>query len=378
MAVGGLREMSVIETPPVDRRPIRTIIARFDQELLIDALRRELSRGGQVFYVYNRIVGLDERAARLKAWVPEARIAVAHGQMRPEMLEKTMLQFVSGQYDVLVSTAIVESGLDIPRANTMFIDRADLFGLSQLYQLRGRIGRSPERAYCYLLVPNMSELDSQARARLETIERFTELGMGMRVAALDMEQRGAGDLLGAEQSGFVSSVGFELFCRLLEDATSEAQGKTVVHEVEPDLTVDVEALIPEEYVSDVGLRLAFYKQMASATSTASIDDIALELEDRFGTPPPAARNLLALMRLKTTLRQLKVLGCDARCASVNLSLRSDTPINLTCIEQLETRSPGTYRVTPDSRLVRKAQPSESFASGIEHAEFMLAELEACE
>lgn len=377
MAVGGLREMSVIETPPVDRRPIRTIIARFDQELLIDALRRELSRGGQVFYVYNRIVGLDDRALRLKAWVPEARIAVAHGQMRPELLEKTMLQFVAGQYDVLVSTAIVESGLDIPRANTMFIDRADLFGLSQLYQLRGRIGRSPERAYCYLLVPNMSELDSQARARLETIERFTELGMGMRVAALDMEQRGAGDLLGAEQSGFVASVGFELFCRLLEDATCEAQGKSVVHEVEPDLTVDVEALIPEEYVADVGLRLAFYKQMASATSTSVIDEIALELEDRFGTPPPAARNLLGLMRLKTTLRQLKVLGCDARSGSVNLSLRSDTPINVSCIEQLESTAPGTYRVTPDSRLVRKARSNESFASGIAHAEFMLAELEQC-
>ena len=377
MAVGGLRELSVIETPPIDRRPIRTIIARFDQELLVEALRRELSRGGQVFYVYNRIVGLEDRALRLKAWVPEARIAVAHGQMRPEMLEKTMLKFVSGQYDVLVSTAIVESGLDIPRANTMFIDRADLFGLSQLYQLRGRIGRSPERAYCYLLVPNMSELDSQARTRLETIERFTELGMGMRVAALDMEQRGAGDLLGAEQSGFVASVGFELFCRLLEDATSEAQGRTVVHEVEPDLTVDVEALIPEEYVADVGLRLAFYKQMASAVSSASIDDIALELEDRFGTPPPAARNLIGLMRLKTSLRQLKVLGCNARSNSVDLSLRSDTPINISCIERLESRVQGTYRVTPDSRLVRKARPSECFANGIVHAEFMLAELEEC-
>jgi transcription-repair coupling factor (superfamily II helicase) len=223
----------------------------------------------------------------------------------------------------------------------------------------------------------MSELDSQARTRLETIERFTELGMGMRVAALDMEQRGAGDLLGAEQSGFVASVGFELFCRLLEDATSEAQGRTVVHEVEPDLTVDVEALIPEEYVADVGLRLAFYKQMASAVSSASIDDIALELEDRFGTPPPAARNLIGLMRLKTSLRQLKVLGCNARSNSVDLSLRSDTPINISCIERLESRVQGTYRVTPDSRLVRKARPSECFANGIVHAEFMLAELEEC-
>jgi len=223
----------------------------------------------------------------------------------------------------------------------------------------------------------MSELDSQARARLETIERFTELGMGMRVAALDMEQRGAGDLLGAEQSGFVASVGFELFCRLSRTPRARRKAKPSCMKWNRIWTVDVEALIPEQYVADVGLRLAFYKQMAAATSTASIDNTELELEDRFGTPPPAARNLLALMRLKTTLRQLKVLGCDARSSSVTLRLRSDTPINLSCIEQLEVRSPGTYRVTPDSQLLRKAQSNECFANGIAHAEFMLAELEQC-
>ena len=377
MAVGGLREMSVIETPPIDRRPIRTIITRYDPELLAEAVRRELSRGGQVFYVYNRINGLDDRALRLKTWIPEAHVAVAHGQMRPELLERTMLKFVSGEYDVLVCTAIVESGLDIPRANTMLIERADLFGLAQLYQLRGRIGRSPERAYCYLLIANLSDLDPQARARLETIERLTELGMGMRVAALDMEQRGAGDLLGAEQSGFVASVGHELFCRMLKDATSEAQGEAVVHEVEPDLTVDVEALIPEEYVADIGIRLAFYKQFAAAVSSSSVDETALEMEDRFGSPPPAARHLVALMRLKTALRQLKVLGCDASSGTVNLSLRSDTPIKIGCVEQLQTRTPGTYRVTPDSRLIRQASSDEYFANGIAHAEFMLTELESC-
>ncbi len=377
MALGGLREMSVIETPPVDRRPIRTVLSRVDPDVVIDAVRRELSRGGQVYYVHNRIVGLEERALKLKAWVPEARIAVAHGQMRSEALERTMLKFVSGEYDVLVCTAIVESGLDIPRANTMFVDRAELFGLSQLYQLRGRIGRSPERAYCYLLVPNMSELDAQARTRLETIERFTNLGMGMRVAALDLEQRGAGDLLGAEQSGFVASVGFELFCRMLEDAAREAQGQPVIHEVEPDLTVDVEALIPEDYIADVGIRLGFYKQLAAASSVSSIDDTALQLEDRFGKPPTAANNLIALMRLKTLLRQLKALGCNARASSVELSLRSDTPIKFDDIQRLLARAPGTYRITPDSRLIRQAAPGEHFANGVAHADCMLAELESC-
>jgi len=377
MAVGGLRDMSVIETPPIDRRPIRTILAHIDADLVTDGIRRELARSGQVYYVHNRISGLDERAAKLSAWVPEARIAVAHGQMRPEALENTMLKFVAGEYDILVCTAIVESGLDIARANTMFIDRADLFGLAQLYQLRGRIGRSPERAYCYLLVPSMSELDEQTKTRLETIERFTELGMGMRVAALDMELRGAGDLLGAEQSGFVASVGFELFCRLLQDATHEAQGQPVVHEVEPDLTVDVEALIPEDYITDVGIRLGFYKQFAAALSSASIDDTALQMEDRFGSPPAAARNLIALMRLKTMLRQLKVMGCNARQASVDLVLRSDTPIHFDHVQLVQAQSNGSYRITPDSRLIRKAGPDESFPSGLAHAECMMAELESC-
>jgi len=226
-------------------------------------------------------------------------------------------------------------------------------------------------------VPNMSELEPVARTRLETIEQFTELGMGLRVAALDMEQRGAGDLLGAKQSGFVASVGFELFCRMLQDAASEARGKAVIHEVEPDLAVDVEALIPEDYVIDVGLRLAFYKQLAAATSAASVDETALEMEDRFGPPPNAARRLIALMRLKTVLRRLKVLGCDARSNSVKFNLRADTPIQLECVEQLLVHAPGAYRVTPDSRLVRQARPTECFADGIAHAEFMIAELEAC-
>lgn len=374
MALGGLRELSVIETPPVDRRPIRTIIARTEPELLAQAVRNELSRGGQVFYVYNRIEGLDERALRIQSLVPEARLVVAHGQMRPETLERAMLRFVSGECDVLVSTAIVESGLDIPRANTMLVDRADRFGLSQLYQLRGRIGRSAERAYCYLLIPSLSELPADARARLETIEQFSELGMGLRVAAMDMELRGTGDLLGAEQSGFVTSVGFELFCRMLEEAASEARGQPVVHDVDTDLSVDLEALIPEEYINDVGIRLVYYKQLAGAVLPADVDDIAAEMEDRFGRPPAIALNLLALMRLKPELRRLKVLGCDARANSVSLALRSDTPLNIACVAKLHADVPGAYRVTPDARLVRHARSHETFEHGIAHLQCMLDEV----
>src|SRR5262249_23495857 len=258
-----LREMSVITTPPVDRRAVRTIVTRWDEQVVREAALRELSRGGQVFYVYNRIEGLYERAQRLQELVPQARIAVAHGQMagarkgggaggmpspvgggaggenpppyERSALEETMLDFVEGRYDVLVATAIVESGLDISRANTMIIDRADLFGLAQLYQLRGRVGRSKERGYCYLIVPPPNAMTDEARARIEALERHTELGSGFQIASLDLELRGAGDLLGGEQSGTVASVGLELFSSMLEEAVRELRGEVIVHDVDPDL-----------------------------------------------------------------------------------------------------------------------------------------------
>ncbi len=231
MAVSGLRDLSLITTPPVDRRAVRTFVTAFDDQVLKEAIGRELSRGGQVFYVYNRIEGIYEKAQRLHQLFPAARIAVAHGQMAGKgssaaaafnpardareagetVLEKTMLDFVEGRYDILCATAIIESGLDIPRANTIIIDRADLFGLSQLYQLRGRVGRSKERAYCYLIVPPPNKMTDEARARIEALERHTELGSGFKIASLDLELRGAGDLLGAEQSGNVASVGLDMF-----------------------------------------------------------------------------------------------------------------------------------------------------------------------
>jgi transcription-repair coupling factor (superfamily II helicase) len=246
MAVTGLCDMSIITTPPVDRRAIRTVVTRHDETVIKDAIVRELSRGGQVFYVYNRVEGLYERAARLAEIVPTARICVAHGQMSEANLEQAMIDFVEGSYDVLCATAIIESGLDIPRANTILIDRADMFGLSQLYQLRGRVGRAKERAYCYLIVPPANAMTDEARTRIEALERHSELGAGFQIASLDLELRGSGDLLGAEQSGQVASVGFELFCRMLDDAVHELKGEPVVHDVDPELSFDADALLPED------------------------------------------------------------------------------------------------------------------------------------
>ena len=240
MAIGGLRELSLITTAPVDRRAVRTFVARVDDEMIREAIVRETNRGGQVFFVYNRIEGLYERAQRLQELLPETRIAVAHGQMNEGALETVMTEFVDGAYDVLCSTAIIESGLDIPRANTMIVDRADMFGLAQLYQLRGRVGRSRERAYCYLLTPPPQKLTEEAKTRIEALERFTALGSGFHIASLDMEMRGAGDLLGAEQSGSVSAVGIDLFLQMLQEAVAELRGTTPPDDFDTELSFDIE------------------------------------------------------------------------------------------------------------------------------------------
>ena len=377
MALGGLRDLSTITTPPVDRRSVRTIVSRFDDDLVCEAIERELSRGGQIFFVYNRIEGLYERADRLKVLVPNARVAVAHGQMGEAALEKTMLGFVQGEFDILASTAIIESGLDIPRANTMIIDRADLFGLAQLYQLRGRVGRSNERAYCYLLVPPASQMTEESRLRVEAMERHSELGSGLQVAKLDMEIRGTGDLLGAEQSGVVESVGFDLFCEMLEEATRELKGEEIVHAVDPELSFDVEALLPAEYVSDIGLRLSLYKRLSSALDEGDIQDLAREIEDRFGRPPGEARRLFELMRLKTHFRDLRVLSCEASKSAVTLHLREDTPLDPARLMSLVVQKGSAFRLTPEGRLTRRAQPHENVTSGLALAGKVLEELLPC-
>lgn len=377
MAIGGLRDLSLITTPPVDRRAIRTITSRNDDHILREAIERELQRGGQVFYVFNRVEGLHERAAHLQELFPSARIAVAHGQQDEALLEKTMLRFVAGEDDILVCTAIIESGIDIPRANTMIIDRADLFGLAQLYQLRGRVGRASERAYCYLLVPPPSKLTDDARSRIEALERYASLGSGFQIATLDLELRGAGEVLGAEQSGLTAAVGFDLFCQMLEDATRELQGGTVVQEVEPELSVDVEALLPESYVEEVGVRLSLYKRLASAVNEEEVGTIAAEMEDRFGSAPREAQALVDLMRIKTELRRLRVLAMEATTLRVSLHLRDDTPLDPRRVGELVGRNRSFYQLSPDGRLIRRAKPDERVADGLVLADRMLAELQGC-
>ena len=294
LAIGGMRDLSLITTAPADRRAVRTVVTRWDDHVVREAVQRELARGGQCFYVYNRVDKLYEKAQRLQELVPQARIAVAHGQMNEAALEETMLDFVDSRYDVLVSTAIIESGLDIPRANTMVKSTAPTCSASRAALTSSAVASdgSKERAYCYLVVPETNAMTDESRSRIEALERHTELGSGFQIASLDLEMRGAGDLLGGEQSGNVASVGFDLFCRMLEDAVHEMKGEEIAHDVDPELSFDVEALLPEDYVTDVGVRLSLYKRLASASDENQVSDLAAEMEDRFGPPPEEARRLV--------------------------------------------------------------------------------------
>jgi transcription-repair coupling factor (superfamily II helicase) len=309
LSLAGARDMSVIETPPRDRLPVHTEILEFDEEVLADAVLREIDRGGQVFYVHNRVETIHNVALALQRLVPQVRVAVAHGQMAERELERVMLEFLDRRWDVLVSTMIVESGLDIPSVNTLIVDRADTLGLAQLYQLRGRVGRSTHRAFAYLLVPSRRVLTEDAEKRLRVIEEFDDLGVGFKIALRDMEIRGAGNLLGPEQHGFILGLGFDLYLKLLEEAVAELKGAASDVRPEPRLLTDWPAYLPEEYVTNEHDKLDLYRRLAEVRDREAVDELTLEMIDRFGQLPPPA---VALVEL----RRLRLLGAGASAESL--------------------------------------------------------------
>ncbi|MCJ7738297.1 MAG: transcription-repair coupling factor, partial [Anaerolineae bacterium] len=312
MALTGVRDISVMETPPEDRLPVTTYVGEYDGDMVRRALLRELERNGQVFYVHNRVQTIETVRQRLTKLVPEVEFATAHGQMKETKLERVMTRFVEGEVDVLVCTSIIESGLDIPNANTLIIERADRFGLAQLYQLRGRVGRGATRAYAYLFHDRHARLTQEARQRLETIQEANGLGAGYTIAMRDLEIRGAGDILGPRQSGQVAAVGFELYTRLLVRAVQElkAEREGTPPPVESLGSVRIElpipALLPERYVPEARLRLQIYRRLAQLTTMAEIDEIEQELSDRFGVLPNEASNLIYQLRLKVLAREARV------------------------------------------------------------------------
>jgi transcription-repair coupling factor (superfamily II helicase) len=326
MSLVGLRDMSVIETPPKDRLAIQTSVAPFSETLIQRVVEEELARDGQVFFVHNRVESIASLASLVKRLVPKARVVVGHGQMRESELEKVMLKFIRDEADVLVSTTIIENGLDIPRANTIIINRADRMGLSELYQLRGRVGRSNQRAYAYLLIPPEASLTSIARQRLAALKEFSDLGAGFRIAALDLELRGAGNLLGREQHGHIEAVGFDMYCQMMERAVAERKGETALPERRATLNLGQEIRIPPEYIESENLRLRIYKRIASVTTDAERDEVRRELEDRFGPPPPAVENLLDYAVLKGLAERFLVASIDRRGDQLAIKFYDDTPL----------------------------------------------------
>ncbi|HET7572540.1 MAG TPA: helicase-related protein, partial [Gaiellaceae bacterium] len=304
MSLSGLRDISIIETPPEGRRPIRTHVGEYDEELVKQALEREHGRGGQSFYLHNRVETIEEAAEKLRQLCPDLRYVVAHGQMAEKELEAKMMQFLAGDADVLVSTTIIESGLDIPQANTLLVERADQLGLAQLYQIRGRVGRSDVTAHAYLFYPDHAELTAEARARLATLADHTELGAGFAIAMRDLEIRGAGELLGAEQSGHVAAVGFELYVELLNEAVAELQGQKRVAARPVRVDARIDAYVPGTYVASEALRIDVHRRLALAETEDELRELRAALEDRYGPLPEPVEHLFAIQEAKIKVARL--------------------------------------------------------------------------
>jgi len=326
LALTGARDMSTIQTPPHDRLPVETIATPYDERTIRDAIQRELVRGGQVFFLHNRVTTIETMRAKLQSLVPDARIVVGHGQLNADDLETVMTQFVNGEADVLLSTTIIESGLDIPNANTIIIDRADRFGLSELYQLRGRVGRYKHQAYAYLLLPRHARLLTDVRKRISAMKQYASLGSGFKIAMRDLEIRGAGNLLGAEQSGHITAVGFELYCQLLKQSVGALKGEKVKPRVEVRVALDFlgdTAALPENYVTEPHHRIEIYRKLAQATEKPALDALQKELRDRFGPLPAPVELLLAVGELKILASEKSVTVIEVEEDKLKLTRHGD-------------------------------------------------------
>ena len=355
LALSGVRDLSLITTPPIDRLAVRTFVTPFDPLVVREALLREHYRGGQSFFVAPRIADLREADAFLKETMPEVKTAVAHGQMAANILEDVMTAFYERKIDVLVSTNIVESGLDIPSANTMIVQRADMFGLSQLYQIRGRIGRSKARAYAYLTIPPDRKLTDTATRRLEVLQSLDQLGAGFSVASHDMDIRGAGNLLGEEQSGHVREVGIELYQEMLEEAVSSLReggdGGAGEEQWSPAINLGASVLIPEHYVADLNLRMSLYRRLSGLESRSDIDAFAAELIDRFGPLPDEVRHLLEIVAIKQLALKAGVEKIDAGPKGGIIAFRGNNFANPVALIKFINQHSGSMKVRPDQKIV---------------------------
>jgi transcription-repair coupling factor (superfamily II helicase) len=341
MALVGLRDCSIIATPPEGRSAIETRVTPFHEEAIQQAITQELERGGQVFFVHNRIETLASMQRLIERLVPACRVGIAHGQMPAHSLEKLMLRFLRREFDLLLCTTIIESGLDIPSVNTIIINHAETFGLAQLYQLRGRVGRSTQQAYAYLLIPGDLLLSDVARKRIEVIEEFSELGSGFHLASRDLEIRGAGNLLGPQQSGHIASVGFDLYCQMMSEAIQTVRGEEVRLQVEPELRLTVQGYLPEAYIDNDAQRLELYRRLSATMAPAALDALRREIQDRFGPLPEAAGRLFTVLELKILARHLALERIEQRDADVLLTFHPLTPVDPSqLLPWLQSSAPG--------------------------------------
>jgi len=341
MSMIGLRDLSIIETPPKDRLSIQTVVARFSRHIIKSAIDLELARQGQVFVVHNRVESIYSIAEMIQQICPGSRVAVGHGQMDERKLEEVMMRFVHHEFDVLVATTIIENGLDIPRANTLVVDRADRYGLAQLYQLRGRVGRSNRRAYAYLLVPSERILTPVARKRLATIREFSDLGAGFKIAAMDMEIRGAGNLLGGEQHGHIQAIGFEFYMQLLERTMRELKGEDVAEDTPTSIDLKLDIRIPEHYIEDANQRLRVYKRISQARDEAQLEEIRLEISDQYGRHPKTLMNLFEYARLRMAAQRVRAISIDRRAGEVLIKFSDAAPVSPERLLELVAGRPGS-------------------------------------
>jgi len=357
MSLLGIRDLSVISTPPERRQAIKTFVSRYDTLVVKEAVVRELQRAGQVFFVHNRVQTIHEMAATVQGLVPEARIAVAHGQLPAAHLEEIMVRFIRHEIDVLVCTTIIESGLDIPNANTIIVNRADRLGLAEIYQLRGRVGRSSGQAYAYLLVPSLEELSEDAQKRLRALTEYSELGGGFKLAMSDLQIRGGGNLLGVSQSGHIAAVGYDLYLDLLAKTVEDLKRKQITgelderEEVEPELSLRLSAYIPESYIGDLDQRYLAYRRMASIASIDDILELKEELRDRYGSPPEEVRNLFEVMALKPDLRRLRIKKVEQGDKALVFHFDKDAAVDPEKILGMVKKGKPKSRFTPDGRLI---------------------------
>jgi transcription-repair coupling factor (superfamily II helicase) len=372
MSLAGVRDISTIDTPPEGRRPIRTYVGEYDEDLVRGALEREGDRGGQAFFLHNRVQTIDETAERLRGLCPKLRFLVAHGQLDERDLEERMLSFLRGEADVLVCTSIIESGLDIPQANTLVVEDSHSFGLAQLYQIRGRVGRSRERAYGYLLYPSAASLTPEAAQRLTALSDYTELGAGVRIALRDLEIRGAGNLLGDEQSGHVAALGFELYLQMLDEAVASMGADGAAAREEPvRLDVNVDAYVPADYIPYEQAKIEVHRRIAAAREVAELQLLREELEDRFGPPPAPLLNLIALQQARIKLGQ-----AGARAVSFRGDRLAVTPVELDSVRarRLREQIPEALYESGRSQVSVRVpdQPERRFPAVVRAADVLLA------